>query len=52
MAVKQARVAGWRDIPDGFSGAKRAEHRVIETLRSLDVVGTDHDVVEHAGILL
>jgi hypothetical protein len=49
VAIKQARVARWRHIAHRLACAEHAQHSVIKLFRSFDIIGTDHDVIEHAS---
>jgi hypothetical protein len=35
------------DVPNWFSRAEYAEHGVVEALRTREIIGTEHHVVEH-----
>jgi hypothetical protein len=50
MPVKQPGMPGVRLVPYGFSRPKAAQYGVIKALRTLNVVRTDHHVVQHALI--
>ncbi|CAB4396817.1 unnamed protein product [Rhizophagus irregularis] len=52
VPVEQPYVPGWRDVANGFARAERAEDGVVKLLRAVDVVGADHDVVEHGVSVL
>ena len=47
VAVEQPHDAGSGLVTDRLAGAEHAEYRVVEPLGTFDIVGTDHDVVEH-----
>jgi hypothetical protein len=49
MAVEQAHMARARHISHGLTGTEYAQHRVVKALGALDVVGAEHDVIEHGG---
>jgi hypothetical protein len=49
VAVKEPGMAGRRGIPERFSYPQRCQYRVVKLFRALDIVGTDHDVAEHAA---
>jgi hypothetical protein len=48
LPVEEPGVARARLIAQWFARSERAEHSVVEPLRSLDIVGTNHYVIEHA----
>nr|WP_157698072.1 hypothetical protein [Halomonas sp. N3-2A] len=52
VPVEQPGMASRRLVTHRLTGAEHAQHRVVEALGALDVVGTDHDVVEHVFSLL
>jgi hypothetical protein len=48
VAVEQAPLARQVRVGERLAHPEDTQHGVVETLRPFDVVGTDHDVTEHA----
>jgi hypothetical protein len=47
MGIEQARMARCSHVADGFAGAEEAKDGIVKLFGPVDVVGADHDVIEH-----
>ena len=50
VPVEKPGVAAVCTVTHRLARPERPEHRIIEALRPLDVVGSDHDMVKHASL--